>query len=511
MEDKIATFEEYIPFYNNLLDEKQNKKLNDFKNKTKTFLLPLEINTKFDSYFKYLLEDESQKLEDKLYWELRKNKVKFDKLINNKKDTNENYLESIKNIKLNYDYKLNLLNEKYNENNLLNFLEERIKIHKKYCNNFSFDVSSIFEEKASLENRSKYLEEFINLYQYAITKTNEDFINYQEKLENIKVLKKNNKTKSLENKIAKITNKFRNKNELLQKQNEIEKSMFLNYINNLAIEEKDTYKEIMSLYQEDSKHHLVIKDLLMQFGGLKAVNNLSFNVQRGEIFGLIGPNGAGKTTVFNCITQFYKPTSGYIYFKNNKNEVINLNTIKVHDVIKHGIVRTFQNVELILELTVLENLLVGAHTAYKSSIIEQIVNWPTLRREENVIKVKALKILKDLNILEYQNNYPKGLPYGILKRIELARTLMLNPELIILDEPAAGLNDTETKELAKTIRDIRDIYNVTIFLVEHDMGLVMDVCDRICAISFGKLLAIGTPKEIQENSLVKEAYLGGDK
>lgn len=248
--------------------------------------------------------------------------------------------------------------------------------------------------------------------------------------------------------------------------------------------------------------------LTMEFGGLKAVNNLSFDVKKGEIFGLIGPNGAGKTTVFNCITQFYKPTGGLIYYRNREDKVIVLNKYQVHDVIKTGIVRTFQNVEVIYELSILDNLLIAAHTQYKSNIFAQMFNTKGVRQEEAVNRKKALKVLEYCGLLDKKDWPPVGLPYGVLKRIELARTLMAGASLIILDEPAAGLNDNETIELAQMIRRIRDEFNVTIFLVEHDMGLVMDICEHICAISFGKKLAYGTPQEIQANPVVQEAYLG---
>lgn len=195
--------------------------------------------------------------------------------------------------------------------------------------------------------------------------------------------------------------------------------------------------------------------LIMEFGGLKAVNNLSFDVKKGEIFGLIGPNGAGKTTVFNCITQFYKPTGGLIYYRNREDKVIVLNKYQVHDVIKTGIVRTFQNVEVIYELSILDNLLIAAHTQYKSNIFAQMFNTKGVRQEEAVNRKKALKVLEYCGLLDKKDLPPVGLPYGVLKRIELARTLMAGASLIILDEPAAGLNDNETIELAQMIRRIR--------------------------------------------------------
>lgn len=253
---------------------------------------------------------------------------------------------------------------------------------------------------------------------------------------------------------------------------------------------------------------LSVNDLCMYFGGIKAVNHLNFTVKHKEIFGLIGPNGAGKTTVFNCITQFYKPTAGKLLFRNKNNEIIDLNREVVHNVILQGIVRTFQNLEVIKDITVLDNLLVAAHRSYTSNMFQHMVHSKILRVEENVIKERAKKVLEFMGLLKYKDMYAWGLPYGILKKIEIARTLMCSPQLIILDEPAAGLNDSETVELAELIHRIRDEYDATILLVEHDMGLVMDVCDRICAISFGNLLALGTPSEIQGNKAVQEAYLG---
>lgn len=254
---------------------------------------------------------------------------------------------------------------------------------------------------------------------------------------------------------------------------------------------------------------LEVRDLVMLFDGLRAVDKLNFDVKEGEIFGLIGPNGAGKTTVFNCITQFNKPTSGSIYYRDVNDEVVDVIQKKVHDIVKLGIVRTFQNLELIWELSVLDNMLIGAHSLYGANFIDHILHTRKLKREDKIMRAKALDVLERLNLTAYKDVIPYGLPYGILKRIELARTLMVNPRLIILDEPAAGLNEAETEELAKIIRKIREDYNCTVFLVEHDMGLVMDICDTVCAISFGKKLAIGTPSEIQDNKLVQEAYLGG--
>ncbi len=177
---------------------------------------------------------------------------------------------------------------------------------------------------------------------------------------------------------------------------------------------------------------------------------------------------------------------------------------------KTGISRTFQNLELVYWLSVMDNLLIGAHAFYRSTLADQFLHTARLKREEEVFRQRAARLLDRLGILAYKDAFPFGLPYGVLKKVELARTLMSDPQLIILDEPAAGLNEAETEQLEEIIRLIRDDFHCTIFLVEHDMNLVMNVCDTVCAMSFGKLLAVGTPREIQENQAVQEAYLGTD-
>ncbi len=296
----------------------------------------------------------------------------------------------------------------------------------------------------------------------------------------------------------------------------------LNEVTNLLASSKLEARKIESLTRkkEDISNklfinatpevHLSVFGLKMYFGGIKAVNDLSFDVKKGEIFGLIGPNGAGKTTVFNCITQFYKPTAGSIYFKNKEDDIANLSKLNTHDMISEGIARSFQNIELIWELTVLDNLLVASHSLLLTDFIEHMMHTKKMKREEMVLRTKGYQILNDLGIAEYAFRSPYGLSYGVLKKIELARTLMTNPSLIILDEPAAGLNDAETEELAHMIKKINQDYNVTIFLVEHDMGLVMSICDTVCVISFGKKIAIGKPIEVQNNPEVRKAYLGED-
>lgn len=253
---------------------------------------------------------------------------------------------------------------------------------------------------------------------------------------------------------------------------------------------------------------LKINNLSIAFGGLKAVDNLSFSIKENEIYGLIGPNGAGKTTVFNCITQFYKADQGTVEFLSNQNEWISLNLLDVHKIIQNGLVRTFQNVELVPELTVLDNVLIGGHINFETNFAHQFFQTPKARREERKQREKAHQILRKVGIVHLAGLYAGALSYGVRKKIELARTLMSDPKFIILDEPAAGLNDKETEDFAQLIRDIRDEYNCTILLIEHDMGLVMGICDRITAINFGKFLATGTPQEIQKNPDVITAYLG---
>ena len=209
-----------------------------------------------------------------------------------------------------------------------------------------------------------------------------------------------------------------------------------------------------------------------------------------------------------CITQFYAPTGGQVYYRDRFGNITSLTDYKTPDVIKLGISRTFQNIELVYWLSILDNLLIGVHAFYRSNLGDQFVHSAKLKQEEDVFRQRAISILDRLGILEYKDLPPAGLPYGVLKKVELARTLMSSPRMIILDEPAAGLNDAETEDLTEIIRLIRDDFNCTIFLVEHDMNLVMSLCDTVCAISFGKMLAIGTPQEIQNNPLVQEAYLG---
>lgn len=252
---------------------------------------------------------------------------------------------------------------------------------------------------------------------------------------------------------------------------------------------------------------LEVNHLSIAFGGLKAVDDLTFDIEEGEIFGLIGPNGAGKTTVFNCITQFYRANEGEVIFIND-NQRVNLMDRNVDEVINEGIVRTFQNVEIVKELSIIDNVLIGAHKDFKSTLLQNVFQLKRVKNEERLNIEKAEHILDKFGILHLRD-YPAGSQaYGIQKKVEFARALMSDPKLIILDEPAAGLNDVETDEFSALIKTIRDEYQCTILLIEHDMRLVMGICDRICAISFGRKLAIGQPWEIQQNAEVQAAYLG---
>lgn len=403
------------------------------------------------------------------------------------------------------EYKENLKNEALNilENDHYWKKREIIQSHKRKLVNLNTEsnseIDSLYNQKLQdLENNySSKRAEIINRYKD---------VDYDSIPENDKQNLERLNNKYLETKKS-IDQRY--SNSIKNSELKLNKKIYNLEVKLAQLKAKVANYEINSDFDLPNDVLLKVEDLSMTFGGLKAIDGLSFEVKQGEIFGLIGPNGAGKTTVFNCITRFYKATQGDVYYRNNIGKVINLNNYKVHNVIKEGIVRTFQNVELIWELTVLENLLVASHTQYRSGFFSQLINSRSLRNEEEIIKNKARKILQDLGLIAFQNVSPYGLPYGTLKRIELARTLMINPKLIILDEPAAGLNEVETQELAEIIKKIKNDYNATIFLVEHDMGLVMNICDTICAISFGKKLAIGTPKAIQKDKAVLEAYLGG--
>lgn len=247
---------------------------------------------------------------------------------------------------------------------------------------------------------------------------------------------------------------------------------------------------------------LLLKNVTMKFGGLLAVDNLDLEVPSGKILSLIGPNGAGKTTVFNLITGVYKPTEGTITYNGET-----LNGLHSNKVVSRGIARTFQNIRLFNSMTVLENVQVGLHCRTKSGALRALLNTPFLVREEKEIAEKAMAVLEFLGLEKFQNDYASSLAYGNQRRLEIARALATEPGTLLLDEPAAGMNPRETAELMDLILKIRDT-GLDIFLVEHDMRLVMGISDMITVLDYGHKIAEGTPKEIQNNETVIEAYLG---
>jgi len=248
---------------------------------------------------------------------------------------------------------------------------------------------------------------------------------------------------------------------------------------------------------------LSAKDLSVRFGGVLAVNRVSFDVKRGEVFTLIGPNGAGKTTVFNLISRIYVPTTGEIEFEGRP-----LSKVAPHDVARLGIARTFQNIELFEHATVLQNLLIGRHTHRETSFWSDVFFTRKARQAEIAAREKVEQVIDLLDLQHHRESMVAGLPYGVRKVVELARALCTEPKLLLLDEPSSGLNTEETEDMVFWIRDIQQELGVTVLMVEHDMSLVAKVSDRVLAMNQGEMLALGTPREVQSDPGVIEAYLG---
>lgn len=250
---------------------------------------------------------------------------------------------------------------------------------------------------------------------------------------------------------------------------------------------------------------LEVKNLGISFGGLRAVDDFSVSIDKGQLYGLIGPNGAGKTTVFNLLTGVYKPTEGFV--KLDGQDITGKKTI---DINKAGIARTFQNIRLFKDLSVLDNVKVGLHNDYEYSTIEGILRLPKYKKIEKEMDEKAMELLSVFDIDKEANLLAANLPYGKQRKLEIARALATSPKLLLLDEPAAGMNPNETQELMDTIRFVRDKFDQTILLIEHDMRLVSGICEELTVLNFGRVLAQGATSDVLSNPEVITAYLGED-
>lgn len=248
---------------------------------------------------------------------------------------------------------------------------------------------------------------------------------------------------------------------------------------------------------------LETKNLGISFGGLRAVNEFAISVEKGELYGLIGPNGAGKTTIFNLLTGVYQPDEGAILL-----DGVNLTGKKTIDICKAGVARTFQNIRLFHDMPVLDNVKVGLHNHYPYSTLEGILRLPRYHKVEKEMNEKAMELLKVFGLEEYADYQAENLPYGQQRKLEIARAMATDPKLLLLDEPAAGMNPNETKELMDTIRFVRDHFDMTILLIEHDMKLVSGICEKLTVLNFGEVLAQGETQEVLNDPEVIKAYLG---
>ena len=245
------------------------------------------------------------------------------------------------------------------------------------------------------------------------------------------------------------------------------------------------------------------EEVSLNFGGVQALSNVSFDIEEGSLFAIIGPNGAGKTSIFNCISGIYKPTTGIVKYKGETIE-----GKRPDEIANMGVARTFQNIELFENMTVLDNILIGAHRHLEYGSVAGILFGPSVRKKELEARKIAEDIIDFLEIEEYRFSYILSLPYGIQKRVELARALAMKPEIILLDEPAAGMNNEETEDIARFILDIHEELNITTVLVDHDMNMVMDIAEYVVVMDFGQKLFEGLPKDATSNKQVIEAYLG---
>lgn len=245
------------------------------------------------------------------------------------------------------------------------------------------------------------------------------------------------------------------------------------------------------------------ENLTMKFGGVTAVSDFNLKLENNKITALIGPNGAGKTTAFNVLTGVYNPTSGKVYFKDK-----DITGVRPDKITAFGIARTFQNIRLFNDLSVLDNVLIGNHLHLKSNIFEATFRLPKYIKEDKIIQENSLELLSKVGLYDFRNEKASSLPYGMQRRLEIARALATNPDLLLLDEPAAGMNPKESYDLTSFIFSIRDEYKLTIFLIEHHMQVVMDISDKIYVFDYGITIAEGTPNQIQNDKRVIEAYLG---